>query len=110
MEKHSLHPALEVRVAALAARVAELKRKMSRPADLGHSLGSAEIAELEARRQMLEDKVRDLKQAGPSFQQDVKSEIEAVADDMTGWIEDHLRWIDSGYRPDRRPVRRDARN
>ena len=104
MEKPGLHPGLEIRMTVLATRIAELRHKAGQAShepieDFG------EIDELERRYKALEDELCQLNRAGPGVRQDMKAGLETVADDLLGWVEDHMRWIDSGYRTDQRPKR-----
>ncbi len=103
MDKTGLHPGLEARLTALAARIATLKRKMSQAEGLEKIEAFGEIEELERRYKTLEDRLRMLTREGPGFRQDMKAEIEKVTDDLTGTVQDFTMWIDSGYHPDRRP-------
>ncbi len=103
MKEKGLHPGLEMRLTALAARIAQLRQKMSQAKGVEKIEEFGEIEELERRHQMLEDRLRKLNREGPGFRQDVKAEIEKVTDDLTGTVQDFMTWIDSGQRPDQRP-------
>jgi archaellum component FlaC len=63
-----------------------------------------EIEGLERRYKVLEDQLRKLNGEGPGFRQDVKAEIEQVADDLTGMVKEFVTLVDSGYRPDQQPM------
>jgi len=103
MEDAGLHSGLEIRLTALATRIADLRRRMGEGSEQGRIDAFGEIQELEQRHRKLEADFAQLDREGPGFRQDVKAGIEAVATDMSGWVEDHVMWIDSGYQPDRRP-------
>ena len=105
MEATGLHPVLEMRLAALATRIAELRLMMSQAKGLEKIEEFGEIEELEQRYKVLEERLRKLNLEGPGFRQDMKAEIEKVADDLTGTIQDFVTWVDSGSRPDQRPKR-----
>ncbi len=105
MEETGLHPGLEMRLTALATRIAKLRQKMSQAKGLEKIEEFGEIEELEQRYKVLEDHLRKLNREGPGFRQDMKAEIEKVADDLTGTVEDFVTWVDSGYQPDQRPKR-----
>jgi len=65
----------------------------------------AEIEDLEGRYKLLADRLQALNGEGPGFRPDMKAELEKVADDLTGTVNDFVSWVDSGYRPDWRPKR-----
>ena len=105
MAETGLHSALEMRLAALATRIAKLRQTM-RQAKGGEKIEEFdEIEGLERRYKMLEDQLRQLNGEGPSFREDMKAEIEKVADDLTGVVEEFVTWVDSGYQRDHRPKR-----
>src|ERR1700739_4077990 len=93
------HPALEHRLALLADRIVELKKKRS-PAQ-GHEKITefGEIGLLEQRQKRLENQLHELNREAPGFRQDVKAEIENLADDLTIAVEEILMRIDSGFKP-----------
>ncbi len=103
MEKTGLHPGLETRLTALAARIAQLRQKMSQAKGIEKIEEFGQIEELERRYKALEDRLRMLNREGPGFRQDMKAEIEKVTDDLTGTVQDFMTWIDSGYHPGQRP-------
>ena len=105
MEEPGLHAGLEIRMTLLATRVADLRQKMSGVKGVALIEDAGEIAELERRHKMLEDDLRLLDSEGPGVRQGLKAEMAAVADDLLGWVEEHMQWIDSGYRSDQRPKR-----
>lgn len=103
MEQTGLHPGLEVRLTALAARISILRQKASQMDTPDQFEKYTDIDELENRYKRLEAELGQLNREGTGFRQDVKAGIEAVADDLKGWMEDHIMWIDSGYHPNQRP-------
>jgi predicted nucleic acid-binding Zn-ribbon protein len=105
MGKTGLHRGLELRLTALATRIAKLRQKMNQEKGLEKIEEFGEIEELERRYKVLADQLRSLNREGSGFRQDVKAEIEKVADDLTGMVEDFTIWVDSGYRPEQRPKR-----
>ena len=103
MEESGLHPGLEIRLTVLATRIAELRQKASQAKSPERTEDLLEIEELERRYEVLEDDLRRLKTEGPGIRQDLSAGLEAVADDLLGWTEEHMRWIDSGYLANQRP-------
>ena len=103
MKQAGLHPGLEIRLTALAERISLLRQKASQMDAPDQFEKGVDIKELENRYKTLEAELVQLNGQGPGFSQDVKAGFEAVADDLKGWVEDHIMWIDSGYLPDRRP-------
>ena len=104
MEEPALHSGLEIRLTALATRIADLRGRMNLETERGRTNAFGEIEELEQRHRKLEADLALLDGEGPGFRQDVKAGIEAFADDLAGWVEDHVMWIDSGFQPDRKPA------
>jgi hypothetical protein len=105
MAETGLHSALELRLAALARLIAKLRQTMRQAKGIEKIEEFDEIEGLERRYKVLEDQLRKLNGEGPGFRQDMKAEIEKVADDLTGMVEEFVTWVDSGYQPDQRPKR-----
>lgn len=105
MDKEGLHSVLQMRLTALGERIVELRRKMEKSSGAAKIEAFGEIEELEARHKALQEKLRGLEGDGEGFRQEVKTEIEMVADDMTNAVEDLVSWIDAGCRPEQRPKR-----
>jgi predicted nucleic acid-binding Zn-ribbon protein len=104
MEEHGLHRGLEVRLGALAERIAALRRKMKKAQGAEKIEEFGEIEELERRYNVLAERLQALNREGPGFRQDVKAELEKVADDLSGSVEDFMMWVDSNYRGRRPPI------
>jgi predicted nucleic acid-binding Zn-ribbon protein len=105
MDEAGLHRGLEMKLTALATRIAKLRQKMSQAKGIEKIEEFGEIEELEQRYKVLDERLRKLNSERPGFRQDMKAEIEKVADDLTGTVADFVTWVDSGYRPDQRPKR-----
>lgn len=103
MEKAGLHRGLELRLEALAARIAALRHKMSKAEGAERIEAFGTIEEMEQRYRTLADRLRALNQEGPGFRQDAKAEIEKVVDDLSGTVESFVLQVDSSYQADRRP-------
>ena len=106
MEEAGLHPGLDIRLTALAERIATLRQKISRNDNPEQLAKFGSIKELETRYKRLEVELDRLDLEGPGFLQDVKAGIDAMAIDLKGWVEDHIIWIDSGYEANHRPEHR----
>ncbi len=63
-----------------------------------------EIAALERRYDMLAERLQALNREGPGFRQDMKAEVEKVIDDLSGTVEDFMKWVDSDHRGNRPPT------
>lgn len=98
MEEQGLHRGLELRLEALAERIATLRWKMLQAKGAEKIADASEIDELERRYEILAGRLRALNREGPGFRQDAKAELEKVADDLSGTVEDFVMWVDSGYR------------
>lgn len=98
MEERDSHRALELRLEALAERIATLRQSMARAKGAEKIEESGEIAERERRYRNLAERLQTLNREGPGFRQDVKAELEKVADDLSGTVEDFMMWIDSDFR------------
>jgi predicted nucleic acid-binding Zn-ribbon protein len=97
MEQRGLHRGLELRLEALAARIAALRSAMSRAKGEEKLADAGEVAELEQRHQRLAERLSALDGEGPGFRHNVKAEVEKMADDLSGVVEDFTLWVDSGY-------------
>jgi hypothetical protein len=106
MEEAGLHPGLDIRLTALAARIATLRQKIQQNGNREQIAKFGSIDELDTRYKQMEVELDRLNLEGPGFLQDVKAGIDAMAIDLKGWVEDHIIWIDSGYQTDRRPRHR----
>ncbi len=103
MRQRRRYLVLEARLQALAARIEELKRRLSSAKGVKRIEELGEIEELESRHKKLTDRLEELDREGPGFRQDVRAELEAMADDLTGAVEDFMIWADSGYANRRKP-------
>jgi len=95
MSKHGLHPGLERRLQALAERIATLRHTMSKAAGAEKIEEHAEINELERRYKFLEGGLEELNRQGEGFRQNMKAEVEKVADDLSATLEDWIMKLDS---------------
>jgi hypothetical protein len=84
VEESGLHSGLEIRLRSLELRIARLKQDMGKAIGLAKFEGDGEIESLDKRHKLLEDQLRELDREGPGFRQDVKAEIDKMADDLTG--------------------------
>jgi predicted nucleic acid-binding Zn-ribbon protein len=105
MEKHGLHRGLELRLAALARRITALRHEMTRAKGAQKIEEFGEIEELQRRYDTLGKRLQALNREGPGFRQDVKAELEKLADDLSGTVEDFMLWADSDYEGQRPPIR-----
>jgi predicted nucleic acid-binding Zn-ribbon protein len=105
MAEHGLHRGLELRLEALAARIAALRQKMSRAKGAEKIEAFGEVDELDRRYAGLAERLRALDSEGPGLRQNAAAEVEKLADDLSGALEDFTMWVDSGYQGDR-PTRR----
>lgn len=94
---------LEERLSDLGARIAQLRQKMSGAGDPERSGELGEVEQLEQRHRQIQAQLQGLHAEGTEFRQDAKADIEKVADDLGGALDEFTRWVDSGYQADRRP-------
>jgi uncharacterized protein YdcH (DUF465 family) len=106
MEQASLHTELKSRLKALASHIDELSQMMDRAKGDKRLEDKNEIETLKRRYTALDDELHGLDLEGPDFQQGVKTKIEAGANELTRWIEEHMAWVDSGYRTNPRSKQR----
>ena len=64
MKKTGLHPGLEMRLEALATRIAKLKQDIGPAAGIEKILEAGKIEQLEQRHKMLADQLRSLNRQG----------------------------------------------
>lgn len=98
MEEHGLHRGLEARLEALAIRIAAARQSLGADTGSKKIAQLAEIKELEHRYTMLAERLAALNREGAGFRQDVKAELEKVADDLSAIVDDFLMRVDSDYR------------
>jgi len=103
LDKPSLHPGLEIRLEVLANRIAELRRKIDTAQKGDRREALVDLAELGRRHKLLDDRLCRLNREGPCIAEDIKAGMETLADDLMGWVAEHMAWIDSGYRSAPRP-------
>lgn len=106
MEEAGLHPGMDIRLTALAERIAALRQKIQQNDNPEQLAKFGSIEELETRYKQMKVELDRLNLEGPGFLQDMKAGVDAMAIDLKGWVEDHIMWIDSGYQADRRPQHR----
>jgi predicted phage tail protein len=92
---NALHRDLELRLETVTEHIAALRQKMNRATAREKVEEFGEIAELERRYRVLADRLQALNRQGPGFRQDMKAELEKVADDLSGSVEDLMEWLDS---------------
>lgn len=102
MAQHGLHWGLELRLEALANRIAALRDKMANAEGAEKIEEMGEVQELEARHRALTERLQALDREGPGFRQNAKAELEKIADDLSGTVEDFITWVDSSFQG-RRP-------
>ena len=98
MEQTSLRPRLERRLTVLATRIAELRHKMCAATGLARLEEFGEIDQLEGRYDALETRLRRLDHEGVGRLPALKAEIETMAADLAGTLDDCILRIDSGFR------------
>jgi archaellum component FlaC len=103
MEEMGLHSGLEIRLKALAMRIARLKQDIGQAKGLAKIVDGGEIERLEQRYKTLEDQLHKLDREGSGFRQDMKAEIEKRVDDLTGTLENFVMRLDSQNLLDQRP-------
>ena len=98
------HRGLELRLEVLGTRIRTLKDKMSHAEGLQKIEALGVLERLESRYKELEDSLGELNREGPGFRHGMKNELEKLAFDLSGALEDFITWADSGYHPDKRPA------
>ena len=99
MNQHGLHRDLELRLEALAARIASLRKSMKAARGTERMEDFGEIVELERRHQALAAQLQQLNREGPGFRPDVKAEVERLTDDLTAIVDDFVNRTDAAVRP-----------
>ncbi len=98
------HRGLELRLEVLRNRIRTLKGKMDRAEGIQKIEALGVIARLEGRYKELKDHLEELNREGPGFRHGMKNQLEKLAFDLSGALEDFITWADSGYQPDKRPA------
>jgi len=95
MQETGLHPELEMRLKALAARISDLEQKLTQAEGTETITDFGELSELRRRYATLEEQLGRLNQQGQGFIQSTKAEIEAMTSDLMSMVEDHIMRCDS---------------
>jgi hypothetical protein len=103
MGRAGLHQGLELRLEVLGDRIRTLKDKTSHAEGLQKIEALGLIERLESRYKELEDRLGELNREGAGFRHGMKNELEKLAFDLSGALENFITWADSGYHPDKRP-------
>lgn len=96
MDEQSLHRGLEQQLEALATRIATLRQKMHAAGGGERVEELGEIEDLQHRYEETVERLRALQSEGPGFRQEAKAELEKIAADLSGNVEDFVSWVDSG--------------
>jgi hypothetical protein len=97
MEEAAFHPGLELRLEALAERIAGLREDVANAAGIEKIEELGAIDELERRHHELALRLHALDRAGPGIAQDMKAELERMIDDLTGTVADFILRADATY-------------
>jgi predicted nucleic acid-binding Zn-ribbon protein len=100
MEQTDLRPRLELRLTVLATRIAQLRHKMTQAAGPERIEELGEIDQLQERSKKLEKQLLDLEHHGAGAMPGVKAEIETMADDLAGTVDDFMMRIDAKFQLD----------
>ncbi len=97
MEGHSSHRGLELRLGALAERIALLRHRMTQAQGVERIEKFGDIAELVRRHANLTERLHALDLEGPGLWPNVRAELEKIANDLSGTIEDFMMRTDAEY-------------
>jgi hypothetical protein len=100
MEQTGLQRTLERRLNVLAARIGDLRQKMSHTTGAERLAQLGEIDALEGRYRALDDRIRLV---GPKGTGAIAAETEVLADDLADLVDDSILRIDAGYRTEPPP-------
>lgn len=107
MNGTSYHPALKQRLTELKRSIGELKGKIAAARGLQKIEDVGDIEDLEQRHQELAARLDNLDREGRGWAQNVKAELDLMADDLTASIERCITGADNGSleaaRPSRKP-------
>ncbi|MGO9546815.1 MAG: hypothetical protein ACLPPF_18710 [Rhodomicrobium sp.] len=98
MQQAGLHRGLELRLETLCARIRTLRGKVERTEGVEKIEGYAEIAQLERRYNLLEERLLKLNRERKGFGHGLRNEIEKLSYDLSSAVEDLMMQIDSGFR------------
>jgi hypothetical protein len=108
MDEQGLHRGLELQLEGLATRIAAPRQKMTAAGRDERVEELGEIEGLQHRYEETVERLRALQSEGPGFRQEAKAELEKIAGDLSGNVEDFVTWVDGGGRG-RRPSIREPR-
>jgi hypothetical protein len=97
MDRTDFRSGLQTRLTVLATRIADLRQKTSRATDHERSVEFGEIDELQGRYKALRERLQILDQEGAGASSGMKMEIETMADDLAGTVDDFMMRIDAAF-------------
>jgi hypothetical protein len=107
MNATSCHPALKQRLTDLERRIGELKVKIAAARGVQKIEDVGDIEDLEQRHKELAAQLDNLDREGRGWAQNVKAELDLMADDLTASIERCMTRADDGsleaVRPGQKP-------
>ena len=100
MDQADFRSGLTLRLTVLAARIAELRQKMS-GADRPERIAEfGAIDSLQQRYDALDTRLLEFDQEDADAASGVKAEIATMAEDLAGTLDDFVMRIDAGFRPE----------
>lgn len=97
----TLHDSLELRLEALAKRIAGLRERLSGATGAEKIKEFGELAELERRHRDLAQRLQALDKEPPEARAAKSGIIEKLAGDLGNAVDDFTDWVDSGHRSGR---------
>ncbi len=101
MANHDLHRGLRLSLDKLGERIAQLGESARGSGGVENTGRVVKLEQLERRHKELADRLDALNREGPGFRHEVKVELEKMADDLSGTVENFLSWVDADERGDR---------
>ncbi len=106
MNRTSYHPALKQRLTELERRISELKGKIAAARGVQKIEDVGDIGDLEQRHKEIAARLDNLDREGRGWAQNVKAELDLMADDLTASIERCISRADNGSLEAARPTRK----
>lgn len=107
MEKEMAHPALEMRIKTLGARIAALQRKLDALSESQRLKKEAELRDLVRRQHALAERLLHIENESPGMRRSAEAELALLADDIAGAIDGFVFSIDAHYNPKRETKQND---
>ena len=91
---------MKMRIKTLGIRITALENTMEKSTDSSRVAKLGELHELEGRHKDLEERLRQICREGPGLRQDVKADLNLLADNIEGGLDSLMFSVDAHFAAD----------